>query len=163
MLRTHLHNLRRPAQKNRPCGTTVVEMAIVLPVFFMLIFAAVEFFRLSMLRQYAENVSYEAARTVIVPGGSATEATAVANDMLNKLGIKNAVVTVTPPTIADSTGNVTVKVTIPTSENQWLSPFFTSSSKAAAETQLLTERVPSIAVKSVPPPPPPPPPPSPPK
>ncbi|MFN9971235.1 MAG: TadE/TadG family type IV pilus assembly protein, partial [Phycisphaerae bacterium] len=83
-------------------------MAIVLPVFFMLIFAAVEFFRLSMLRQYAENVSYEAARTVIVPGGSATEATAVANDMLNKLGIKNAVVTVTPPTIADSTGKITV-------------------------------------------------------
>ncbi|MCX7400426.1 MAG: pilus assembly protein [Planctomycetales bacterium] len=141
----------------------MVELALVLPIFFVLIFAGVEFFRLSMLRQYAENVSYEAARNVIVPGATAGEAKAAADKMLAIMGIAGATVTVTPAVITDSTGHVTVKVTIPPSANQWISPFFTSAAKAAAETTLLTERVPTITVAAVPPPPPPPPPPAPPK
>ena len=154
------HNSRHVERSRSPrIGTQTVELAIVLPIFFLVIFAAVEFFRLSMLRPYAENVSYEAARNIIVPGATANEAQFAADKMLGILGIKGATVEVTPAVITDSTGHVTVKVTIPTTANQWISPFFTSNARAAAETTLLTERVPSITVAAVPPLPPPPAPP----
>ena len=42
-------------------GAHVVEFALTVPILFMLVMAGIEFYRVSMLRQYAENVSYEAA------------------------------------------------------------------------------------------------------
>ena len=149
-MRAFPENSRQTMRQGSPrAGTQMVELALVLPIFFVLIFAGVEFFRLSMLRQYAENVSYEAARNVIVPGATASEAKAAADKMLANMGIAGATVTVTPTVITDSTGHVTVKVTIPPSANQWISPFFTSAAKAAAASvSTPTDPVPALWTKS---------------
>jgi Flp pilus assembly protein TadG len=157
---THLIDRAYAYRQSRRMGAHTVEMAIALPILFLTVFACIEFFRVSMLKQYAENVSYEAARHVIVPGGTASEATAAANKMLNYLGISGATIQITPDVIDDSTTEVTVRVTIPHKQNQWITPFFTGSLNATSETTLLTERVPniqiSVAAGGGPPPPPPP-------
>ena len=55
-MRAFPENSRQTMRQGSPrAGTQMVELALVLPIFFVLIFAGVEFFRLSML-QYAENV-----------------------------------------------------------------------------------------------------------
>ena len=92
-----------------------------------------------MLKQYAENISYEAARNVIVPGGSAAEARAAADRLINILAILGAKVEVIPSVITDETTQVTVKVEIPFSDNQWITPWFTGAMSAVSETTLLTE------------------------
>jgi len=148
---------------NRCTGATTVEMAISMVILIMVTFACFEFFRASMLKQYAENVSYEAARNVIVPGGSAAEAKAAADHLLNILAIKGAKVEVIPAVITDATTQVTVKVEIPFTENQWITPFYTGGKSATSETTLLTERVPNISIGASTPPPPPPPNPPPPE
>ena len=143
-----------PKTKNKSCtGATTVEMAISMVILITVIFACFEFFRASMLKQYAENVSYEAARNVIVPGGSAAEARAAADRMLNILAIRGAKVEVIPSVITDETTQVTVKVEIPFSENQWITPFYTGGMSATSETTLLTERVPNISIAAAAPPP----------
>ena len=142
-------------------GVHTVEMAVTLPILFLMVFAGIEFFRLCMLKQFAENVSYEAARHVIVPGAINSEANDAAGNLLRKLSIQGANVQINPATITDATTHVTVKVSIPINRNQWIAPFFTSGLVATAETTLLTERVPSIQIKAASPPPPPPPPPPP--
>jgi hypothetical protein len=75
----------KKTQKNFPCGATTVEMTFAMVILITIVFASFEFFRACMLKQYAENVSYEAARHVIVPGGSADEAKIAANRLLNIL------------------------------------------------------------------------------
>ena len=60
-------------------GAQVVEFALTVPILFMLVMAGIEFYRISMLRQFAENVSYEAARNIIVPGSKVAEGLTAAN------------------------------------------------------------------------------------
>jgi Flp pilus assembly protein TadG len=130
---------RRGRQTSRR-GVTTVEFAIVLPVFLTLLIGLMEFVRISNLRHAADNAAYEAARHVMVPGAKASEAIALANDLLRRGGIRRATVTVTPSTIVESTTAVTVRVSVPLTGNSWLPPKLTRSRTLAREATLLTER-----------------------
>src|SRR5436189_188275 len=103
-------------------GVTIVEFALVFPVFLTLLIGLIEFVRLSNLRHAADNAAYEAARNVIVPGAKASEAIAQANDLLVRGGIRGATIRVTPSVITESTASVTVDVSVPLSGNSWLPP-----------------------------------------
>ncbi|MCA9128865.1 MAG: pilus assembly protein, partial [Planctomycetales bacterium] len=100
-------------------GTTTIEFSLVLPVALVLIFAGVEFARISIVRHALDNASYEAARLVIVPGANVSEATAAAQQILNKFRIVGATVTVSPNPILDTTKEVTVTVNAPSLGNGW--------------------------------------------
>ena len=64
-------------------GATVVEFAIVAPIFFLFLLASFEFGWLNVLRHTADNAAYEAARTAMVPGGTAADAATKANSILS--------------------------------------------------------------------------------
>jgi Flp pilus assembly protein TadG len=131
-------HLRRCARRRR--GAVVVEFAIVAPLFFLLLFASVEFARMNMLRHAADNAAYEAARHAVVPGGTSAEATTRANALLGVFGFQGAIVTVNPTSLDDDDQSVTVTVDLPVNENAWIFPRFTGNMTVRGKSTLRTER-----------------------
>jgi Flp pilus assembly protein TadG len=109
----------RRKRADAPAGSVTVETAIILPVVFAIMFAAVDCARLNMLRNSVQNAAYEGARNAITPGSTATDAKTAANKVLNGVGVKNYTVTVSPSTITTSTDKVTVTITVPLKDNSW--------------------------------------------
>lgn len=111
------------------------------PILFMLLFGALEFARMNMIRETAKNAVYEAARTCIVPGATKAEGEAAANAILRSIGVSNADVRVDPPTITDTTPTVRATVTIPYNSNMWVTPFYSKDGSASATCTLTRDWV----------------------
>jgi len=103
-------------------GAALVEFAIAAPIAFLLFFAAIDFCRLSMLTHTAEQAAYEGARRASIPGATAKLAKQAAQSELDRLGVRQATVNVTPGTITSATESVTVEVIVPLTNNAWVSP-----------------------------------------
>lgn len=111
----------RPARPRR--GVTAVEMALTLPILFLLVFGAIEFSRAHMLQHTTEIAATEAARQAIVPGATADDCRNTCMAELGVLGIVDAEVDVDPSVILDDTSQVTVTVNIPVNAvNQMVLP-----------------------------------------
>lgn len=87
---------RRTCAEKRRQGATLVEFAVVSPVFFLLLFACIYFGRVMMLEAFIEESAFQAARHVSVFGATVAEGVAVAESELAVLGVNNAAVQVTP-------------------------------------------------------------------
>ncbi|MCA9047569.1 MAG: pilus assembly protein [Planctomycetaceae bacterium] len=129
----------RPQHAERR-GATIVEFAIVAPVFFMLLFAGIEFALLSQIRSTAHNAAYEAARMLVIPGADAAAGITEAERIMAIVGVDTLTVTVTPGTITDDTHEVTVNVSVPYASNAVFTPFFTGSVVLNSSVTLATER-----------------------
>jgi Flp pilus assembly protein TadG len=134
-------NKRRRLNKTKRAGTTAVEFAVVAPVFFLFIIAAVDFGRLNILRHTADNAAYEAARHAMVPGATAAEAITKANTILSAVGTVGSTVTVDPAVIDLSVNEITVTIDIPMNQNGWIAPHFTADKTIIGRSRLRTERV----------------------
>jgi Flp pilus assembly protein TadG len=121
-------------------GATVVEFAIVAPVFFLVLFSMFEFSRLNVLRHTADNAAYEAARAAMVPGSTAADARAEAMRLMNAVGARGTVVNVTPGRLTPATNSVTVEVRVPLDRNGWVVPRFTRGQTVVGRSTLRTER-----------------------
>lgn len=76
-------------------GAAVVEMAMVLPIFVMIVLGIVEFGRAMMVGQMVTNAAREATRLAIVDGSSNTNVTTWVTTFLNEsLGVNTSDVTV---------------------------------------------------------------------
>jgi Flp pilus assembly protein TadG len=117
-----------------------VEFALTAPIFFLFLLAAFEFGWMNVVRHTADNAAYEAARTVMVPGATAGEAKAKATNLLNTIGARGAVVTITPNKITSDTNEVKVEVRVPMNRNGLILPRFTSGKNIVASSTLRTER-----------------------
>jgi Flp pilus assembly protein TadG len=101
-------------------GATTVEFAIVVPLVFLFFFAAYEYSRMSMIRHSVELAAYEGARRGIVPGATAGDAVARANQVLSSVGTRNASLTVTPDPITAQSSRITVDIQVPLDSNSWV-------------------------------------------
>ncbi len=137
-------------------GAVVVEFAVVLTVLAMMVFAAFEFTRLNMVRHTIDTAAYEGARQGIAPGATAAEAQSAAVDLLQRVGVQGATVTISPNPIDETTTSVTVQVTVPMSVNTWTAPVFSQNKVLTSSVTLLTERSPNLLSTALPEPPPPP-------
>ena len=121
-------------------GAAAVEFAITAPIFFLFLLAAFEFGWLNVIRHTADSAAYEAARTAMVPGATAADATAKAAGLLNVVGRAGATINITPSTITNSTTEVTVAIDIPMGSNGLIVPRFTSNTVLHSISKLRTER-----------------------
>ena len=121
-------------------GAVTAEVAIVLPILMLTMFAGFEFSRLHVVRHSADIAAYDASRHVIVPGATANEAIAKANAILSIVGVKNATVTVNPNPMGVDTEEVTVTVSIPLGDNGWIMPGLTYGKTVERSATLRTER-----------------------
>ncbi|MFT5528109.1 MAG: Flp pilus assembly protein TadG [Pirellulaceae bacterium] len=105
-------------------GAHTVEMAIILPVLFMMFLGFIEFARMEHMRETSALAAYEGAREGIVPGAKASEVRDAATSIVLTAGMIDSTITVTPTTITDDTPDVTVNVQIPIDNNAYVTPFF---------------------------------------
>lgn len=113
----------RRSNSNRN-GALTVEVAICLPVLFMILFGCYELSKANLLHHAAENAAYEAARVGVVPGATAQKCRDHAGAILRSIGIRTFNVQVQPANINKSTPTVSVLVEVPLRDNTVLSPVF---------------------------------------
>ena len=84
--------------------------------------------------------AYAAARHIMVPGATPSEATTRAVEVLDAVGTNNPTITITPTVIDETTEEVTVTVDVPYADNAWILPWFTGSVTIHSSSTLQTER-----------------------
>lgn len=123
----------RPSQlqsaQPRRKGAITVEMALTVPVLFLLVFALCQFSYVNLLRNTLTNACFEAARKVIIPGADRSEAEAEAARILNAVGVKDFTITITPNVITNETPEVTVEIeadltAVPLMKQKWMASNF---------------------------------------
>ncbi len=117
---------RRTSRKTKPrCGVATVELAMTLPLLFLLLYAALELGHANMVFNATEAACYEGARVGIVPGAKASECAAAAQRILNISRIRGASVTVTPSNLGTRSASVQVRVQVPYVNTSIIAPTFT--------------------------------------
>ena len=109
----HCHQRRRRITERS--GVALVEFAVVAPLIFLLFLGGLELTALNFARQTAGNASYEAARKMIVPGGTAAQASAEGLRQMNIVGLGTGATV----TITSTTTSVTATVSVPASSVSW--------------------------------------------
>jgi len=135
-------------------GATAVEFAVAITVLLMLVFGGIEIARVSMLRHSVNHAAYLAARHAIIPGAKIEDAETIAHHHLNLIGVRSAVVDVTPNPITEETSMVVVNVQIPVASNSLVIPKYVSGN-ITGKSRLMTERAPMVMAANLPEPPPP--------
>jgi Flp pilus assembly protein TadG len=138
-------NLFRPAAPGRR-GVVSVEFALTAPVFFLLLFAALEFMRFATIEQTVVNAAYEGARRGIVPGATADDVEAEAVAVMASVGARDVTVNVLPATINPDTTEVTVTVEAPMNSNTWIPPVYFADKTAASSCTLRRELIETVSV-----------------
>ena len=100
-----IRQLNRKTERRR--GAAIVEAALVLPIFFMVILGIVEFGRAFMVTQMVQNAAREGCRRAITGGYSNASIISEVKSDLTAAGISSADVTVTI-TVTVASGNPTV-------------------------------------------------------
>ncbi|MDA8745913.1 pilus assembly protein [Rubripirellula amarantea] len=141
---------KRPSSRHHaPTGAVAVEFAISAAVLLLIIFASIEFTRMSMVRHAVKHASYLAARQAMVVGASTAEAEGVALNHLQNAGLSFGSVNVNPATITDDTQIVEVTVNVPVHGNSWIAPVYFSGDMTG-RTRILAERAPARMAEAVP-------------
>jgi hypothetical protein len=120
-------------------------MALVAPVFVMLLMGQLESARLGMVSQLLTTAAREGCRTAVIPGNAETDVQNRINTVLSGSGI--SVGTVTPTCPAGYTWNtapmgtpITVSLSVPYSQVSWLgTPFFLKNATVSASATLSSE------------------------
>ena len=123
----------RPASRQahrraeRRKAAAVVEFAVVVPVFFLLIFGMIEYGRMVMVQQILTNAAREGARVGILDNSTTADVTSAASQYLTSANILNPTISVTPNPPSSAALGAPVSVTVSVGFNQvsWLpSPFY---------------------------------------
>ena len=128
-------------RRNRRAAAAV-EFALVAPLFFLFVFAMIEYGRMVMVQQVITNASREGARKAVLDGATTASVTTTVNDYLAAGSITGATVTVAPnpPTNAEFGDPVTVTVSIGFNQVSWLpSPMYLGGRTMIATTVMRRE------------------------
>ena len=94
-------------------GALTVEFALTAPIFFLVVFAGIEFARIHMIQNSMENAAFEGARRGIVPGASVEDCELAARSLIEVVGLNDVDITVSPSPITSDADTVTVTVEVP--------------------------------------------------
>jgi Flp pilus assembly protein TadG len=120
-------------------GATTVEMALTLPILFLLLFGGYELSRANMIMHTCEAAAYEGARVGIVPGATAAQAQTAAEGVLRTTGIKNATIEVNPSNLANASETIAVTIEVAFADNTLLAPLFVGDLRLVRTCELLRE------------------------
>ncbi|EDL59680.1 TadE family protein [Gimesia maris] len=123
---------RRLLCSNSPRGTTLVEMAVVFPLFILLVFGLVEFVRMGMVKQALSDAARAGCRraaltsTLTHEDAEATIRRFLQSAISNSQDVEKCRVTITPENLSGMTSGVeiTARVEVNYSDISWLVPGF---------------------------------------
>ena len=104
-----------PRVGNSRRGALTVEFAIAAPLIFLLFLGGLELTALNFARQTAGNASYEAARKLIIPGGTVAQAQAEGLRQMNMVGLGTGA----SCTVVNAATTVTATVSVPATNVSW--------------------------------------------
>ncbi len=115
-----MKNVRKEIQLSPRVGTNrrgalTVEFAIAAPLIFLLFLGGLELTALNFARQTAGNASYEAARKLIIPGGTVAQAQAEGLRQMNMVGLGTGA----SCTVVNAATTVTATVSVPATNVSW--------------------------------------------
>ena len=122
------------AWKGERKGAALVEFALVLPVFLLLIFGGLEMGRAVMVKHILEEAARAGCRVASMQGATTNDVKSVVNQALEKAGLAGYQIAVSPspPRLAEHLDAVSVTITVPHSEVAWLpSPRFMGNKSLA--------------------------------
>lgn len=114
-----IRNRRRRRRGSQRSGASAVEFAMVAPAFMIVITVCVEFSRMSMMRNLAQNAAYEASRYIITEGATVQDGIDRANHVLGRVGhVKAKVLVNNSDGSLDGDGNVVNEIQFNTQQVQ---------------------------------------------
>lgn len=119
-------------------GAAVVEFAIVANVMFLMIMTCIEFARMNMVRNLAQDAAYFGARQAVVPGATSQEAKDVADGIMGSMLSGGYTISVTDVD-ADST-EIAVTVDVNLHDVALFVPLFLPNSSIQTQAKMRTER-----------------------
>jgi Flp pilus assembly protein TadG len=107
-------------------GVAVVELAIMLPVFVLILFATIEACTMIFLQQSLKIAAHEGVRAAVVPGSTATNVNNTTLTFLTQRNVNTATITITPSNYTSQPyGTILqVQVSAPCSANCIFPPLF---------------------------------------
>lgn len=131
-------NNRRQRKSKRRDGVTIVEFAIVANILFLMIFTCIEFARVNMIRNLAQDSAYFAARAVMVPGATRAEAEREVDRLLGSLISTGYEVNVED--FGEDSEEIVVNVEVDLNEVALISPIFFKNKIISTTARLRAER-----------------------
>src|SRR5262249_22699001 len=103
-------------------GGTLVEMALVLSVFFVFVFGIIEMSRLGMVSQLITDAAREGCRVAVLAGKTQSDVSSKVSTLLQSGGIRTYSLTTTPTDVTTSVygDQVTVTIQVSYSNVSWL-------------------------------------------
>jgi Flp pilus assembly protein TadG len=132
-----IRQTRAVPHRRRRMGAAIVELAVCLPVFVLLVFASIEACSMVFLRQAITAAAYEGARVAARSGSTEADALARCRAILRVRNVKEAEVSVSPtPSDQQPRGSeVTVSITVSCAANAaGPAPFYSDRELTAAVT-----------------------------
>lgn len=119
-------------------GAAAVEFAIVANILFIMVLTCMEFARMNMVRNLAQDAAYYAARHAMVPGATATEAQDVADDIMGTMLAGGYTVSVS--NIDSESSEIAVTVDVDLHTVALFAPFFLPDATIGTTATMRTER-----------------------
>ena len=134
--------MRRNRHKARARrGIAVVELAMLLPVFVLILFATIEACTMIFLQQSLKIAAHEGVRAAVVEGSTTTNVTNMVLEFLSQRNVNGATITITPNNYTSQPyGTVLqVQVSAPCNANCIFPPFFYSGLTMAGTSIMMKE------------------------
>jgi Flp pilus assembly protein TadG len=129
---------RQRRQGDSRLGVSTVEFAIVANILFIMILTCMEFARMNMVRNLAQDAAYFGARHAIVPGATQAEAIEQAELVLSSM-LSNGY-TVTVSDLDSGANEITVDVAVDLTEVALFAPYFLTDTIIQTNAKMRTER-----------------------
>lgn len=132
------HRKMRPENRS---GLAIVELAVNLPVFVLIVLGTIEATSMIFLQQSLKICAYEGARIALVPNSDESNVTAGCMEILNSRGVTNVGIAVSPNDFQSSPYGTPIRVQVSAdcSSNSLFSPWFYVGRTATAEVTMMKE------------------------
>lgn len=122
-------------------GAAVVEFAIVLPVFLLILMGSIETCSMIFLQQSLEMAAYEGARVAIVPTTTTLNVESAANQILTPRHTQKSSISITPSDFQSAPYGtfIRVSVSVPCDSNSIIASRFYSSRTLTVNVEMMKE------------------------
>jgi len=141
---TQLRSSKKSGNKSNRFGAITAEVAICLPILFLLTFGALEVAGANMLKHATESAAYEGARIGILPGATEAGVQQAVDKILNSIGAEGSSIEILPQVVTqdgEPIEVIEVVVTVPYAPNAWIAPFVIQSNPTFRSSCVLRREV----------------------